>query len=65
MRPTKSNTVSILPSSKVEESPKAVLAIDKIFLKAAGLWKVAGRKFSRLVHEAQEGKSFGMAEGLG
>jgi len=65
MRPTKSNGASILPSSKVEESPNAVSAMDKALLKEADLWNVAGKYASRLFQEAQEGKSIGIGEGLG
>jgi hypothetical protein len=65
MRPTRSNGASILPSSKVDKSPNKASAIDKLLLKAAALWKVAGKKTSLLFHEAQEGKLLGMGEGLG
>jgi hypothetical protein len=65
MRPTKSKVASILPSSKVEESPNAFSAVDMILLKDAVLWKVSGRNISQLFQEAQDGKLGGIGEALG
>ena len=65
IRPTRSKTASILPSSKVEESFKIFAAIDKVLLKMALLWKVARRNLSWLFQEAQGGKLVGIGEGLG
>lgn len=65
MRPNKSNGASILPPSKAVDSANAFLAIDNALLKAVMVWKLAGKKTSRLFQEAQEGKSLGMVEAFG
>jgi hypothetical protein len=65
MRPNRSNGASILPPSKTEGSPNAFLAIDNALLKVLMVWKLAGKKMSRLFQEAQEGKSLGVGEAFG
>jgi hypothetical protein len=65
MRPNRSNGASILPPSKIDESPNVFLAVDNALLKAVTVWKLAGKKTSRLFQEAQGGKSLGIGEGLG
>jgi hypothetical protein len=65
MRPNRSNGASILPPSKIEESPNAFLAIDNVLLNVEMVWKLGGKKTSRLFQEAQGGKSLGMGEAFG